>query len=109
MWPFLPYVNASYVVWHLLKLAETEAETEADIDADHAEDPLLSEAEAVTMWPELHKLIYYPVDRFETGEHIVGLVNQDLRYLIDHIRNQLPADCWNAIVPATAERSRQHQ
>ena len=103
IWPSVPYVSIGYLAWHILKLAETEA----GADAHEANDPLLSEAEAMTVCPQLNELINQAVANFEPDEDILSLVDQDVQALIDRIQGQIPPEGWNAILRATAARSRQ--
>ena len=104
MWPSVPYVNIGYLAWHLLKLAETEAG--ADAVTHEANDPLVSEAEAMTICPQLNEIIRQALDTFEPDEDILSLVEQDTQALIDRTRDQIPPEGWNAILSATTERAR---
>ena len=106
MWPSIPYVSIGYLAWHLLKLAETEAG--ADAVTHEANDPLVSEAEAMAICPQLNDIISQAVANFEPDEDILSLVDQDVQGLINRIRGQIPPEGWNAILSATTERSRQH-
>ena len=103
MQPSVPYLNAAYLTWHILKRAETDAGANACI----ANDPPLSEAEAMTICPELNELVTQAVDHFEPHEDISVLMEADAQSVVHRVRRQIPADRWSAIVAAIADRLRQ--
>ena len=101
-WHQAPYANTGYLVWHILKLAADEA----GAAQDPADDPPLGAAEAMTVCPMLHELIDEAMDRYELDDHIMHWLESDATALADRIRSRIPAEHWNAIVTATAERLR---
>ena len=98
---FLPYASTGHLVWRILKLAEAEAIP----GTDDSNDPPLSEAEALSICPELMAYVTDALDKFELGDYIREWLDQEAAYIAEDIRIELTRDQWQAIVAAIRERT----
>ena len=100
---FLPYASTGYLLWKLLKRAEAEVMP----GADESDDPPLSEADVLSICPELMAPITHTLDKFELEDAVLEWLEREAGYMAEDIRIELTRDQWQAIVAAIRERTGQ--
>ena len=98
---YLPYPNTGNLLWRLLKKAEAEVSP----GTDESDDPPLSEAEALSICPELMDHITDVLDKFEPDDYVQEWLDQEAAYMAEGIQRKLTRDQWQAIVAAIRERT----